>query len=131
MTYNQEQRRTKRIDCFSRSMHDVGIEHSLVVNISESGAGLLLSKKVDSITSGDVHLTIFHPDRSLEEGLSIDAEIVWFDDKYSSDHHKIGVKFTEKSKSQADYVGIMSDWLSHEGNYFFHCELQKLQGSSD
>jgi hypothetical protein len=134
MSVQQERRRVKRTDCYSRTLSNDDIEHSLVVDINNEGAGLLLLKEQslfqvddeededDPDISGKVHLTIFHPDMSLEQGISIDADVRWVKHDFSKDHHKIGVRFVEMNNAQ---VGMLAEWLSKEGNYYFHCELEK------
>ena len=135
MADKQERRSVKRIDCFDHSILNAEIQHSLVIDITNEGAGLLVLKehtlfndnktqKCDLI-SGNVHLTIFHPNIPLEEGASIDAKVIWLDHEYSEDHCKIGVSFFDLDKAQADYVGKLAEWLSKENHYFFHCELEK------
>ena len=135
MSDKQERRSAHRVDCFDHSLLDDCIEHSLVVDVSDTGAGLLLHKEkgfFDDETresnhkpSDNVHLIIFHPERSLEKGLRIDAEICWVDEDYSSDHRKIGVRFTGTDEAQTGYIKQLTEWLSMEGHYFFHCELNK------
>lgn len=132
MSDNKERRGVKRIDCFNRSLLNDDIEHSLVVDINSEGAGLLLLKEQSlfqdgetegyPVISGHVLLTIFHPDDSLEEGVSIGADVIWVKYDYSDDHHKIGVRFVEMENGQ---VEKLTQWLSKEGNYYFHCELEK------
>ena len=132
MTDKKERRGVKRTDCYNRSLLDDEIEHSLVVDINNEGAGLLLTKKKSLFRrvrtdlhpniSGDVHLTIFHPDMSLQEGVDIDAEVVWTDDGYSKDHCKVGVRFIDKDDVRVDKL---ARWLAKKHNYFFHCELEK------
>lgn len=130
----QERRNVKRIDCYDQTLRNTDVEHSLVVDISNEGAGLLLQKEISFFRtaknskpdlSGNVHLNIFHPDSSLEKGLSINAEIIWIDSEYSGDHHKIGLKFIDLDQAQTSYVNKLNEWLSKEGHYFFHCELQQ------
>jgi hypothetical protein len=134
MSDKQERRSLKRIDNFDRTLLNNKVEHSLVTNISNEGAGLLVLKdhiffhdEVDHphITSGDVRLVIFLPDSSLDDGLNIDATIAWVDDDYSEDHRKMGVKFIDVNNEQDDQLNKMAEWLSKECNYFFHCELEK------
>ena len=132
MPYNQERRSARRIDCYNRAILDDDIEHGLVVDINNEGAGLLLLKELslfqndetkDSpVISGNVNLTIFHPDMSLQEGISIDAKVIWADYDYSGDHVKIGVRFDDMD---IEHIDKLTEWLSKEGNYYFHCELEK------
>jgi len=132
MPDKQERRSARRIDCYNRAILDDDIEHGLVVDINNEGAGLLLLKELslfqndetkDSpVISGNVHLTIFHPDMSLQEGISIDAKVIWADYDYSGDHVKIGVRFDDMD---IEHIDKLTEWLSKEGNYYFHCELEK------
>ena len=131
MPNKQERRSTKRIDCYNRSILNNEIEHSLVVDVNTDGAGLLLLKdqslfkdfEADGrpIITGDVHLTVFHPD-ILKDGISIDANVVWVDYDFSDDYHKIGVCFDNMNKAEVDKL---IDCLSKQCSYYFHCELEK------
>lgn len=85
----------------------------------------LNKKDVEPVVSDNVHLTIFHPDSHIDDGLKINAEIVWVNPDYSSDHHKVGLKFLEINEEQVSYINRMIKWLSTEGHYFFHCDLEK------
>lgn len=132
MTEKQERRSVRRIDCFNRAILNDEVEHSLVVDINSEGAGLLLLKdqslfKSDAAAgradiSGNVRLTIFHPDMPVQDGICVDAEVIWVDYEYADDRNKIGVKFVGMVDKQ---VGGLSEWLSRDGNYYFHCELEK------
>ncbi len=132
MPDKQERRSARRIDCYNRAILDDDIEHGLVVDINNEGAGLLLLKELslfqndetkdNPVISGNVHLTIFHPDMSLQEGIGIDAEVIWADYDYSGDQVKIGVRFDDMDIAHIDKL---TEWLSKEGNYYFHCELEK------
>ncbi len=131
----QERRITPRIDCYSRSNLDDNVEHGMVIDISETGAGLLISKdtplfkdlnKEQSASSyGCLRLYIFHPDYSLEDGLNISANIAWLDHEYSKDRLKLGVVFAEMDDAKSSRVGEYIDWIQKEENYFLHCELEK------
>lgn len=135
MPDRQERRATPRIDCYSRSIADDNVEHGLVVDISETGAGLTLSKDTPLFKGVDpaqpvgsygcLRLNIFHPDRSLEQGLAIDASIAWLDHDYSKDRLKLGVHFSGVDDSKSRDIGQFIDWIEQEENYFFHCELEK------
>ena len=132
MPDKQERRSARRIDCYNRAILDDDIEHGLVVDINNEGAGLLLLKELslfqndetknNPVISGNVHLTIFHPDMSLQEGIGINAKVIWADYDYSGDHVKIGVRFDDMDIAHIDKL---TEWLSKEGNYYFHCELEK------
>ena len=132
MADKKERRSVKRVDCYNRSLSHDEIEHSLVVDMNNEGAGLLLTKEKSFFrtvniddhlnVSGNVHLTIFHPDTSCREGVDINAEVIWKDDDYSKDHYKVGVRFIDKDDEQVDKL---TQWLSKKSNYFFHCELEK------
>jgi hypothetical protein len=131
----QERRTAPRFDCYSRSDVDENVEHGLVIDISETGAGLLVSKDTPLFKNcnpekpassyGCVCLNIFHPDYSLEDSLNINADIAWLDHSYSKDRLKLGVHFTEMDDGQSSYVDKFIDWIKKEGNYFLHCELEK------
>lgn len=130
MPEKQERRSRKRIDCYNRTVLNDDIEHSLVEDINDEGAGLLLLKdqslfkdfEADGrpIISGDVHLTIYHPD--LKEGISVEANIVWVKYDFSDDYHKVGVSFVKMDKAQVDQL---ADCLATKCSYYFHCELEK------
>jgi hypothetical protein len=131
----QEHRAVPRINCYSRSEADDNVEHGLVIDISETGAGLTVSKNtplfmgIDPEKSagsyGCLRLNIFHPDYSLEHGLNINASIAWLDHKYSRDRVKLGVQFSEMDDSQSSYVSEFIDWIQKEENYFLRCDLEK------
>ena len=132
MSEHKERRSLNRIDCFNRTILNDSIEHGLVVDINNEGAGLLLPKDQslfrndgtveNSGIAGNVRLTIIHPDMPVQNGISFDAEIVWVDKEYSDDRNKIGVKFIDTIESQTD---PLAEWLSRDENYYFHCELEK------
>ena len=131
----QENRAAPRIDCYSRSMADANVECGLVIDISETGAGLTIPKdtslfrEVDperpASSYGCLHLNVFHPDYSSEYRLDIRANIAWLDHEYSKDRLKLGVHFSEMDDDKSGYVGEFIDWLKKKDNYFLRCELEK------
>jgi len=133
----QELRASPRFDCYSRSMLDDNVEHGLVIDISETGAGLTISKNTPFFMDADpkqsannygcLHLNIFHPDYSIENSLNIKADIAWLDHEYSKERLKLGVHFTEIDDAKSSQVGEFIDWIKKEDNYFLHCELEKCQ----
>ena len=135
MADKQELRAAPRIDCYSRALNDEKVEHGLVIDISETGAGLTVSKDtplfedVDSDQSagsyGCLRLNIFHPDYSCEYGLNINANIAWLDREYSNDRLKLGVHFSDMDDRQTSYVSQFIDWIQKEENYFLRCDLEK------
>ena len=135
MADTQELRAAPRIDCYSRFSEDVNVEHGLVIDISETGAGLTVSKNASifkdidpdqsASSYGCLRLNIFHPDYSLEHGLNINASIAWLDRKYSRDRLKLGVHFSDMDDSQSNYVSEFIDWIQKEENYFLRCDLEK------
>lgn len=135
MPNTQERRSAKRIDCFHHSISDAEIEHSLVIDISKGGAGLLLAKKKSFFRADDpgdhpaissnVQLMIFHPDSALHEGASVNAKVAWVDHDYSGHHRKIGVSFSDMDGDQSIHISKLTEWLSKDSNYFLHCELRK------
>ena len=131
----QEHRAVPRINCYSRSEADDNVEHGLVIDISETGAGLTVSKNAplfrdidpgqSASSFGCLRLSIFHPDHSLEHGLNINASIAWLDRKYSRDRLKLGVHFSDMDDDQSNYVSEFIDWIQKEENYFLRCDLEK------
>ena len=131
----QEHRAKPRIDCYSRSMSDDNVECGLVVDISETGACLLISKDTplfkdlnpeqSASSYGCLLLNIFHPDQSLEDGLNISVNIIWLDHEYSKDRLKVGVNFAEMDDAKSSYVAKFIDWIQKEDNYFLHTEIEK------
>ena len=131
----QELRAAPRIHVYSRSSFDDDVEHGLVIDISETGAGLTVSKDTPLFKDVDpeqpasgygcLHLNIFHPDYSLENALSISANIAWLDHEYSKGRLKLGVQFAEMDDDKSSQVGEFIDWIQEEENYFLHCELER------
>lgn len=131
----KERRTSPRIHCYSRSIDDENVGHGLVVDISETGACLLVSKDTSLFKDlnteqtagsyGCVRLNIFHPDYSLEDGLNISADITRLDQGYSKDRMKLGVHFAEMDDDKSRYVGKFIDWIQKKDNYFLHTELEK------
>lgn len=135
MADTQELRSAPRIDCYSRAMSDDNVECGLVIDISETGAGLTvpkdtpLFKDVDPAQAADSYgclsLKIFHPDYDLDGGLNINTSIAWLDHDYSKDRLKLGVRFSEMDDRQSGYVRNFIDWIQEKDNYFLRCELEK------
>jgi hypothetical protein len=135
MADKMERRKSPRINCYSRSIEDENVEHGLVVDISETGACLLILKGTSlfkdlnpdqkASSYGCLRLNIFHPDYSLEEGLNIKAEITRLDNKYSKDRLKLGVSFTEMDDDKLNYVSKFIGWIQKKDNYFLHSEVEK------
>jgi len=135
MTDIKERRTSPRIHCYSRSMVDDNVEHGLVVDISETGACLLISKDTSlfkelnqeqsASSYGCIRLNVFHPDYSLEEGLDVSADITWLDQEYSKDRLKLGVHFAEMDDDKSVYVSKFIDWIQNKDHYFLHSEIEK------
>ena len=133
----QELRTAPRISVYSRSSDDDNVEHGLVIDISETGAGLTIPKDTplfkdvepeqSASSYGCIRLNIFHPDYSLESGLNINANIAWLDHEYSKGRLKLGVHFDEMDDDKSGQVGELMDWIQKKDNYFLHCELEKCQ----
>ena len=131
----REHRTAPRIHVYSRSSVDDSVEHGLVLDISETGACLTISKDtplfkdVDPEQSassyGCLHLKIFHPDQSLDYGLDINTNIAWLKHGYSKKRLKLGVHFVEMDDSKSSQVGEFIDWIQKKENYFLHCELER------
>ena len=135
MADKQELRAEPRIDCYARSMADENVEHGLVIDISQTGAGLTVSKDTPLFKDvdpkqlgagyGRLRLNIFHPDYSSENSLKLNANIAWLDHEYSKHRLKLGVQFSEMDDSQSSYVSKFIDWIQKEENYFLRCDLEK------
>jgi len=135
MADKKERRTSPRIHCYSRAIDDEDVEHGLVVDISETGACLLISKDTSLFRDlspeksadnyGCLRLNIFHPDYSLEDGLNISADVTWMDNKYSKDRLKLGVHFTGLDDDKSKYVGKFIGWMQDKNNYFLHSEVEK------
>jgi len=131
----QELRTAPRISVYSRSSVDDNVEHGLVIDISETGAGLTISKDTplfqdidpekSASSYGCLRLKIFHPDYDLEHGLNINANIARLDHEYSKGRLKLGVHFTEMDDGKSSQVCEFIDWIQKKDNYFLHCELEK------
>ena len=135
MADSQEHRASPRIDCYSRFGGNENVEHGLVIDISETGAGLTLSKDtplfkdVDPGQSADsygcLRLSIFHPDYTLDQGLNIDANIAWMDHEYSKDRLKLGIHFSELDERESSHINEFIDWIQQKENYFLRANLEK------
>ena len=131
----KEHRAVPRIDCYSRSMSDNDVECGMVVDISETGAGLTIPKDTPLLkgvdagqetgSHGCLHLNIFHPDFTEENSLDINADIAWLDHEYSKDRLKLGVQFSEMDDSKSVYVKNFIDWMQKKQNIFLRCEVKK------
>ena len=136
MANSEERRLSPRIDCYSRSKASDDIEHGLVIDVSETGACLLIPKDTPLFKDttpeqspesyGCLHLNIFHPDFSLEDCLEINANIIWLNHYYSSYYLKVAVQFAEMDDDKTNYVAKFIDWIQKEEHYFLHSELEKF-----
>ena len=97
-------------------------KHSLIVDISSGGAGLILRKKLEDI-SGNICLNILQPNLSKLSGFKIDAEVIWVDEKYDSDFRKMGVKFSNIDKNLKNNISESIDWFSNKDHHFLRCEV--------
>ena len=131
----QEHRAAPRIDCYSRFSGDENVDHGLVVDISETGAGVTVSKDTPLFKNADpeqsadsygcLHLNIFHPDYTCEEGLNINASIAWMDPEYSKDRLKLGIVFSEMDDSNTSHINEFIGWIQKKENYFLRAKLEK------
>ena len=131
----QEHRAAPRIDCYSRFGGDENVDHGLVIDISETGAGVTLSKDTPLFKNIDpqqltdnnscMRLNIFHPDYTCEEGLNINANIAWMDHEYSKDRLKLGILFSEMDEKKSSHINEFIDWIQKKENYFLRANLEK------
>ena len=139
MAVSQEHRAAPRIDCYARFSGNENVDHGLVIDISETGAGLTLSKDtplfkgIDPAQVADsygcLRLNIFHPDYASDHGLNINANIAWMDHAYSKDRLKLGVLFSEMDENKSGQINEFIDWIQKKENYFLRCNLEKCQAT--
>jgi len=97
-------------------------QHSLIVDISCDGAGLLILKDLETI-SGNIRLKILKPDMTNLSTFTIDADIIWVDEEYSDDYRKIGVKFLDTDENLNNHLSQSIAWLSNKECYFLRCDV--------
>jgi hypothetical protein len=121
-TERRTESRTSNMDGTAEAIQ--AIKHSLIVDITCAGAGLLMLKNIEGVT-GNVSLNVLKPDMSSLSGFIIDADVVWVEENYSNEHRKIGIKFTDISSNDALNKNLSDaiKWLSHKDYYFIHCEI--------
>ncbi|MCW8853991.1 MAG: PilZ domain-containing protein [Gammaproteobacteria bacterium] len=98
------------------------VNHSLIVDISSGGAGILILKNREDI-SGNVCLNILQPDLSSLNGFNIDADVIWVDEEFSRDHRKVGVKFSKTDKDLSEHISQAVSWLGKKDHHFLRCEV--------
>ena len=98
------------------------VKHSLIVDISSGGAGILILKNMDDI-SGNICLNILQPDLSTLNGFNIDADVIWVDEEFSRDHRKVGVKFSNTDKDLSEHISQAVSWLGKKDHHFLRCEV--------
>jgi len=99
----------KGIIAFSDLQRGLLVAH--IINISEGGLGLALSKdKKDKIVKGDqVILTHITGIEGLESLINVDAEIKWLMDDPSLEFVVLGCKFPDIPEPMRDAIGIFID----------------------
>ena len=97
-------------------------KHSLIIDISSAGAGLILRKKLDDI-SGMVNLNILKPDFSKLSGFKISAEIIWVDEDYDSEFRKMGVEFSNIDENLKNNISDSIEWFSNKDHHFLRCDV--------
>ena len=112
--------RVKNTDSLDESFKTV--KHSLIVDISSGGAGILVLKNMEEI-SGSICLNVLQPDLSSLNGFNIDADVVWVDEKFSRDHRKVGVKFSKTDKELSEHISQAVSWLGKKDHHFLRCEV--------
>jgi hypothetical protein len=96
---------------FAFSDHQKGLLTVNIINISEGGLGLALSKdKKDRINKGDyVILTHIMGIQGLESLTNVEAEIRWILDYPSFEFVGFGCEFLNAPESQRDAIRIFID----------------------
>ena len=123
MSNSVERRTTERVSNIDNLDKDLNaVKHSLVIDISPDGAGLLVLKNIEEI-SGNIYLNILKPDLSSLSGFDIDAEVIWVDEEYSSDYRKIGVKFSNTDEELNSHISQAVSWLGKKDHHFLRCEV--------
>ena len=123
----QERRRSQRVfftfedgikGIFAFSDHQKGFITANIINISEDGLGLALSKdKKDSIHKGDyVILTHITGIQGLESLANVETEIRWILDNPSLEFVGLGCEFLNTSESQRDAIQIFIDTGKEKNN---------------
>jgi len=117
----------RRTDCRFNNLDglnetNTSSKHSLVVDISSGGAGLIIRKKLDVI-SGNICLHILQPELSNLSGFKITAEVVWVDEDYDSGFRKMGVKFSNIDKDLKNNISESIDWFSNKDHHFLRCDV--------
>jgi len=125
MSNSVERRTTERVSNISNLDKDLNaVKHSLIVDISPDGAGLLVLKNIEEI-SGNICLNILKPDLSHLSGFNINADVIWIDEEHSSDYRKIGVKFSNGDEELNNHISQAVSWLAKQDHHFLRCEVTK------
>ncbi|MDH5573374.1 MAG: PilZ domain-containing protein [Gammaproteobacteria bacterium] len=123
MTNSTERRTESRVNNLNDAEECLKTaQHSLIVDISRDGAGLLILKKLETL-SGQIRLKILKPDMSNLSSFTMDADIIWVDEEYSSDYRKIGVKFLDTDENLNNHLSRAIAWLGHEECYFLRSDI--------
>ena len=123
MSNSVERRNDDRVNNIDSLDEDLKIvKQSLIVDMSSSGAGLLILKNMEEI-SGNICLNILNPDLSSLSGFSIDADVIWVDEKFSTDHRKIGIKFSNADEELNAHISQAINWLGKKDHHFLRCEV--------
>lgn len=117
----------RRTDCRFNNLdgldkNNTSSKHSLVVDISSGGAGLILRNNLEEI-SGDICLNILQPELSNLSGFKIRAEVIWVDEDYDSDFRKMGVKFSNIDKDLKNNISESIDWFTNKDHHFLRCDV--------
>ena len=122
MSETTERRTQNRVNCMGQSIDVKTIEHSLIVDVTCQGAGLLILKNLPTI-SGNICMKVLHPDFSNIDAFDVNAEIIWVDEDYSDDHRKLGVQFKDINDDLNQHINELVQWLEEKDHYFLHCEI--------
>ncbi|MCW9014070.1 MAG: PilZ domain-containing protein [Gammaproteobacteria bacterium] len=124
---NTSERRTEtRINCMGEPVDNAQlVAHSLIVDVTCKGAGLLVLKEHQALT-GNICLKVLHPDFSTIDAFDVNAEVIWVDEDYSSDHRKVGIQFCDINDDLNKHIDGLVRWLNEKDHYFLHCEVVQL-----
>jgi len=119
---NERRTKCRLINSVNSGENNHACKHSLIVDISSTGAGLITRKKLEQI-SGKICLNILQPELSSLNGFIIDAEVIWVDEDYDKDFRKMGVRFSNVDKGLKNDISELIDWFSDKDHHFLRCKV--------
>jgi hypothetical protein len=112
------------IDLFSAWLFGKINVNCILSDISRTGCSVLIPKN-QSAPSGKFNLLIMSPENSERLHTVLNAEQCWQDNKYSSTHKKIGIKFQNIAQDQLLEINLLTHHFKLSGNTNIKCCLIK------